>query len=247
MTIKKDFQTTLESIKTRGYWSVNLYPSKVLQPVANPITNLKETMRTTTIQLRGWDYPHFPTNNLDHQAMYISGECVEAWVDMDQFKEVWRMFNNGQFIHLFGLREDWWSEDSWLSADHPLKQIKPNTVLEVIHTTYSLTEMYAFFRNAVEVMYPDDVDVCIEISLIGTEGRKLQVSDPGRIPLFWGYECHTPKVVFPKKIYTKKQMLENYVDLAFEQIQYILGQFNWDNAPLQVVKEDQKKLIERRI
>ncbi len=87
----------------------------------------------------------------------------------------------------------------------------------------------------------------VEISLIGTKDRKLFVSDPGRAPLFGEYKSAIDKIDFAKKVYKVQDLQANYLDLAFEQIVYLFTQFNWDNPPLQVIKEDQKKLIERRL
>lgn len=173
----------------------------------------------------GWDYPHFPTQTRDHQDLYVGDDdSIEGWIDWGQFKEVWRFYTNGQFVHLFGLREDWWEEHAWLDEDHPLKKIQPGTVFEVISTTYSLTEIYAFFSNLVQNLPVEEV--AVEISLIGTKNRKLYVSDPLRAPLFMEYVCRLDKVNLPKKIYKREDLISNFVDLAFDQIVYLLNRFN---------------------
>lgn len=244
--MKKDFQSTLKTIKTRGYWKIHVYPNTPKPHLIEPVNNGKEIIRSASVHFRGWDYPHYPTQILDHQNVYVAGEKVEAWIDFDQYKEVWRLFNTGQFIHLFGLREDWWGEDSWLPADHYLKKIQPGTVLEAIGTIYSITEIYTFVRNLIQAKLYEG-EVVVEISLIGAKDRKLFVSDPGRAPLFWEYKSVVDRIDFPKKVYKVEDLETNYLDLAFDQTVYLFNQFNWDNPPLQVIKEDQKKLIERRI
>jgi hypothetical protein len=172
-------------------------------------------------------------------------DSAEGWIDWQQFKEVWRFYTNGQFIHLFGLREDWWEEDTWLSADDPLRKIKPGEVLEIISTVYSLTEIYAFFSNLVQNIPAEEW--AVEISLIETKNRKLHISDFRRAPLFMEYACRLDKVNLPKKVYKREDLITNYVNLAFDQIIYLFNRFNWDNPNIPVIKEDQKKLIERRI
>jgi hypothetical protein len=242
--MKKDFNTTLEKIKSRGYWKVHIYPNKLVECVINPINKGKDIIRNSSVHLRGWDYPHYPTETQDHQDLYTSQNKVEAWIDWHNYKEIWRLFDSGQFIHFFGLREDWLAE-SWASDDHPMKRIQPGQILEVIGTIYSLTEIYAFLNNLVTNL--DQDEVVIEISLVGTKGRDLHISDPGRAPLFMEYKSRDLEIVLPKKVYSKEEINSNFLELAFEQIIYIFAQFNWDNPPLEVIKEDQKKLIERRI
>ena len=241
-----DFQTTLKKIKTRGYWQVILRPTRIQENVLESVTKAKELIQTSAVQFRGWDYPHFPTQTRDHQDVYVGdNDSIEGWIDWDNYKEVWRFYTNGQFIHLFGLREDWWEEHSWLNADDPLRKIKPGTIWEVINTVYSLTEMYAFFSNLIQSLPVEEVT--IDISLIGTKNRKLHISDFMRAPLFMDYTCRLDKVNLPKKIYNKDELIANYVDLAFDQVIYLFHRFNWENPNIPVIKEDQKKLIERRI
>lgn len=241
-----DFQATLNKIKTRGYWQVNLYPANIQENVIESVTKAKELIQSSSVQLRGWDYPHFPTQTRDNQDIYVGeNDCIEGWIDWEMYKEAWRFYINGQFIHFFGLREDWWEEHSWLDEDDPLKKIKPGSVLEVIGTVYSLTEIYAFFSNLVQNLPVDEI--VAEISLVGTKDRKLHISDFRRAPLFMEYACRLDKVNLPKKIYKKEDLISNYVDLAFDQIIYLFHRFNWENPNIPVIKEDQKKLIERRI
>ncbi len=241
-----DFESTLQKIKTRGYWQVNIRPAQIQENVVESVAKVKEIVQASSVQFRGWDYPHFPTQTKDNQDVYVGeNDSVEGWIDWENFKEVWRFHTNGQFIHLFGMREDWWEEHSWLNPDDPLRKIKPGTILEVISTVYSLTEMYAFFSNLVQNLAVEEVTV--EISLIGTKDRKLHISDFRRAPLFMDYSCRLEKVNLPKKTYKRADLVANYADLAFDQLIYLFNRFNWDNPNAAVIKEDQKKLIERRI
>jgi len=241
-----DFQTTLTKIKTRGYWQVNFYPSQIQENLVESVIKAEELIQTSSIQFRGWDYPHFPTQSKDNQDVYVGeSDCVEGWIDWEIFKEVWRFYTNGQFTHLFAMREDWWEEHSWLNEDDPLRKIKPGETLEIISAVYTLTEIYAFLSNLAQNLQVDQV--AVEISLVGTKNRKLHISDFRRAPLFMQYPCMLDKVNLPKKIYKRDDLISNYVDLAFDQIIYLFQRFNWKTPNIPVIKEDQKKLIERRI
>jgi len=242
----KDFQSTLNKIKTRGYWQINFYPSQIQENLVDSVANVKELMQTSSVQFRGWDYPHFPAHSKDNQGIYVGeNDCIEAWIDWEIFKEVWRAYTNGQFTHIFSMREDWWEEHTWLNDDDPLKKIKPGETLEIISAVYTLTEVYAFLSNFVQNLKIDQITV--EISLVGTKKRELHISDFRRAPLFEEYVCQLDKVNLPKKLYKKDDLVTNYLDLAFDQIIFLFQRFNWDNPNIPVIKEDQKKLIERKI
>jgi sulfur relay (sulfurtransferase) DsrF/TusC family protein len=242
--MEKDFQSTLAIIKTRGYWKIHIYPNSTDFVSIEPINKGKEIIRSASVQFRGWDYPHFPTQVLDYQNIYTTGDKVEAWIDYNQFKEIWRFYDTSQFIHLFSLREDWLKEDSWLSQK--LKVILPGAVLEMTGTIYSITEMYAFIRNLIQArLYKNEI--AVEITLFGTKGRKLSIFDTNRMPLIEEHKSMMDMINFPKKVYKIQELETNYLDLAFEQIVYLFHQFNWDNPNIEAIKEDQRKLIERRL
>ena len=108
-----NFSTTLEKIKERGYFVIDVFPNTINENRISTVNKCKETVKDAVIQLRGWDYPHFPTETLDHQNIYVAGSKVEAWTDIEQYKEIWQLHKSGHYIHLFGLFEDWFEEDTW--------------------------------------------------------------------------------------------------------------------------------------
>lgn len=236
----KNFTTTLDDIRKLGYWKINFYPADVNTALIPKVGDIKEIVRSAAIEFRGWDYPHFPTETRDHQDLYVAGDKFEGWINWEQYREVWRMYQSGQFIHLFGLREDRLGEDS------PYKQIKPGSVLEVIGTIYTITEIFSFLRNLVQAgIYKDKI--IVELGLYNTENRSLHISDFRRAPLFGDYRCRIKDIVLPVNTYSAQDIQENYLDLALDQIVNLFQQFNWTTPPIEVIKEDQKKLIERRL
>lgn len=243
--MEKDFKSTLAIIKTRGYWKIHIYPnSKDFIPI-EPINKGKEIIRSASVQFRGWDYPHYPTKQIpDRQNIYTAGDKIEAWIDYNQYKEIWRLYNTGQFIHLFSLREDWFKEGSM--ASKKLKEIPPGEIFGITVAVYTITEIYSFIRNLIQNgLYKSEI--AIEIILFGTKDRKLYIFDPNRMPLIEEYKSMVTIINFPKKLYKIQELEANYLDFAFEQIVYLFHQFNWDNPNTEAIKEDQRKLVERRL
>ncbi len=242
----KDFSTTLNKLKTRGYWKINFYPKSPNPKVIGKVLDAKEIVKNSAIELRGWDYPHFPTQTRKHQDIYVAGDKIEAWIDWENYKEVWRIYQSGQFIHLFGLREDWYEKNSWIPKNDPCKKNKPGSVVSVLGVVYSITEIFAFLRNLAEAGIYEDGAV-VEISLQNTKDRSLIVMDPMRAPLFGDYKCRIGEIELTKKTFEKAEVIDDYLNLALDTMVDLFQQFNWSNIPLAVIEEDQKKLIERRI
>jgi hypothetical protein len=243
---EKDFISTLHKLKTRGYFIVDVYPNTINEERITPVIKCKEVLKDSAIQLRGWDYPHIPTVTLDHQNIYVAGSKVEAWIDWEQYKEVLQLHKSGHFLHLFGLFEDWFEEDSWNSGNDIYSKIKPGTVLLIINMVYRITEVFVYLRNLVNTGLYDD-GITVKLTLNNTKNRVLKVIEPSRAPLFMDYRCMQDSIEFPEKTYSKDEVLNNYLDIALENIVYLCNQFNWDAPPINVLKEDQKKLLERRI
>lgn len=241
-----DFLQTLTDIKSRGHWHVHIYPNNSINPQQFSLSSLKKSIRSTSVQLRGWDYPHVPIHNDEKQAVYSNGESIESWINWDQYKEIWRFHNTAQFVHLFGLREDWYENNSRLSADHYLRKIVPGTALDALGANYSITEIYIFIKNLLESGFFSD-GVIIEISLRNTLNRELQVFDPRRASLFKPYVSMLDEIAMPSRTYLKDDFVEKYLDFALDQALYLFSQFNWDSPPISVLKEDQVKLLERRL
>lgn len=244
--MEKNLQNTLTKISKSGYWRVRFLPAVEVDKIVEKRQDLKDVVAKNSLQLRGWDYPHIPTGNPAHQGMYLVQDHYEGWIDWDRHKEVWRIFENGQYIHLFALREDWSSEDVFSPQNDRYRTVESGKILEVIGTIYTITEIFAFLRN----LYASEFykfDVNVEISLRNTQGRKLFIWDPSRAPLFGDYECHAPEVTFSKRLVTKGEILSNFQDIALSYLIELFSQFQWENPPIQVLKEDQNKLLERRL
>lgn len=241
-----DFHTTLEKIKARGYWRVKFYPNTPITTVISSPASAKDIVRNASVALRGWDYPHVPTEDFDYQAMYSASNKAEAWTDWENYKEIWRLYQSGQFVHYAGLTTDWYDEDGLIPDNSQLKKIRAGSILDIIDTIYTLTEVFVFLNNlTTDGLYDDGVNV--EISLVNTKDRELQILEPRRASLLREYRSRNQDIDLEKQIFSKEQVLENYAELAFDEIISIFHQFNWDEPPIDTLRADQRKFLERNI
>jgi hypothetical protein len=247
-----DFPSTVKRIKECGYWQISFYPTKPVEKLASEdgvsltLPQLKQVILDNKVQYRGWDYPHCPPQDrtLDNQGVYNANQAVEAWIDWEIYQEVWRFHQSGKFTHLKGLHEDRYNEVNYNNS--ALQGIKPNTVLDVPETTYTLTEVFAFLRDLMQTPYFLD-GIYLSITLKGTKNRKLTVLDPSRIGVFQDYECFQDDVpVFVDRKLSNKELRSDFKELAKEAALSVFHQFNWDAPPEQVIAQDQTKLLERK-
>jgi len=241
-----DFSSVLKKIKTRGYCKVELYPYSK-QEVVPSLPECKELVKNASVSFRGWDCPHIPTQNDERQALYSTDGRAEAFIDWQMHKEVWRYYQNGQFIFVFAQSLDWGEDfQSIFGGNNPFEGLKPGEKLGVIETVYKITEIFLFLADLAEkANYKTKLN--IRISFYGMKNRVLHVDENRRAPLFYAYTCYSDKVEIKPIEISIPDLKEQKLQLAIESVKYIFEQFQWENPPISVFEEDQKKLIERRI
>ena len=103
----------LTSIKSRGYWRVVIRPTTFVEDRIPNLYALQRILEKTSVQLKGWDFPHIDRfRELDQGPDWVGQEIV--W---GEIQEMWRFFQSGQLIHYFAIPEDWKAADQQLTSD----------------------------------------------------------------------------------------------------------------------------------
>ena len=236
--MKKDL---IQTIQSRGYWRINFQPVVVATKLAS-LGDCIDVVEKSRVQLRGWDYPHFPRRR-DADSNVESGDNYYAgWIEWHNYIEFWRMYQSGQFLHYVALREDGGDSDGWGITEN--SNTEPNKYLSIVGTIYTITEIFEFLsRLATQNLYDEGVKV--SISLHNAEKRILRMEDPMRGPLWEEYKTALKEITF-LKTYTKEDLVTKPQELALEAIVYFFDRFNWHKPPIDVFKKDQDTLINRR-
>ena len=93
----------LDNIRSRGYWRVVIRPYSFIEKRIADRSELLHILEKTSVEYKGWGFPHIdgwrkPDNGPDWIGQEISKEPI---------LELWRFYQSGQFIHYFGMPEDW--------------------------------------------------------------------------------------------------------------------------------------------
>jgi hypothetical protein len=228
----------LQRIVSRGYWRVTMHPSVFKQDRIADLYECQKLMEDCKVVLRGWDYPH--------SDRILSGEdYLWSETDWEIYKIYWRFYRSAQFVHYFGCVEDWWRE-STLDAELG-KRYGPGEVLEIIMVLYDLTEIYEFAsRLAQKGIFDEQMNMSIELH--GVRGRKLTALNRILFPI--EYECMEAELLF-EKMFSVQDLVARTSELSLEHALWVFERFNWRHirSPEIVanLREDQKKLLERRL
>jgi hypothetical protein len=227
----------LQKIKTRGYWEVNIRPNEFMDNRIESLGKCKEIIRELAVELRGWDYPHYDTKQ--HPTSGIN--YVEQSSDWQDKIEFWRYYQSGQFVHYFGIWEDW--QDQRTLWGNRLTN-KSGEILHIFSALFHFTEIYEFAsRLALKGLLGKSCK--ISITLHGTKGRTLVMLDPGRI--LDGIYQSTLELIPHDVSITTDNLVAKVAELAMDHTVWVFQRFNWDNVPRGVLQEEQKNLIERRL
>jgi len=239
--------TTINKIKKYGYWKVIFEPLSDKIVFEHPI-EVKKFVDVHRVILRGWDFPHLPMNNSDKQGVIIDEQGFSVWTDTNHHIEAWTIYKSGQFVFVKGLYEDWLHQSDWFSRDRKLREIKPLTELDFVWTTLSFTEFFIFLKNILRSEKYKGEKLRVDITLNKLQNRQLTVHDPLRVPIFSERRATADKISLVNEALGLNDLEgENYLIFSRGKLVDFFKYFSWENPPVDVIEEDQKRLIERRL
>jgi hypothetical protein len=235
----------IDKIKSRGYWRVIIKPTKFNKNSIPSLDECRQLIEESKVDLRGWDYPHLPRLG---EGLVKGVDWIEAstesmiWIPITEY---WRFYQSGQFAHLINCEEDWVSRDQ-LQIQNWRNLPLPERVLSISNTVYRVTEIYEFAaRLATKEIFSSDLSITVELH--GMKDRGLVITARMRAPLLENYICRVNDLPYPPKVVSIETLLAQSSELAFENIVWFFERFNWQNIPVHVIRDDQRRLLERRL
>lgn len=228
-----------QKIRSRGHWEVTLRPTEFDEKRIKSLADLERAFKTARVQLRGWDYPHEPRDGPTRHKDFIQGS-----VSWEMHHEIWRLYQSGQFVHLFAMNEDWYAESGLLSGQ-PHAKVKPGELLEVVGILFIFTEIFLFAARLVEALNLGP-EVTLSYKLVRLGGRQLQTLDVRRMPLHeWRKASLDLHEYGDDLTLPASKLIGGATELAVDQAMALYERFHWE-PPRQTLIEDQRKLLERR-
>jgi hypothetical protein len=232
-------KSIIQIVKSRGYWEVDIRPVESKEDRFESIDDCFRKVASSTVELRGWPYPVYFTG----KSPYPMQGRIEAASDYGPYKEFWTMFLSGHFYHLFAVREDWLSEGQGTSFQG-LIDIKPGTALDFIMTLHSITEIFEFaMRLAQKRVFGKQCK--IKIILNRMEGRRITSFYPGRL-ILRNYICKEKNPTFNITTNVEDLIGQGHV-MALNVTIKIFELFSWNTVSKEMLKEEQKRFLEKRI
>lgn len=207
-----------DTIRSRGHWLVRIRPHPYEPTRVPTLAKLEEIVGSTTVSLRGWDFPH-----TDPRAGARGLACVSNASEWEQFLEMWQFYRSGQFVDLSGLFDDW-RDRSTLSPVPDGWQ--PGRSVGIFEIVFRYTEIFEF-ASRLAMTEAGSESMEISITFAGLNHRQLRMDDPSKVPFF----RHRPAEIdeFPYVLRVdRSELVADARRLALSPAQRLFEQFGLD-------------------
>jgi hypothetical protein len=241
--VNRAVENPTTAIKSLPHWRVTFRPARYEPELIPTLGECWSLVERTKLSLRGWDYPHldFPENREQGPTW------VASWSDFQGHKEYWRLYQSGQFIHLFAVREV--TEPGWQVKlrNSARGLIGPQigesaaTFISIDNFLWSVTEIFEFAARLAEVgVYREVVDASIRLSHIAN----FVLTETGR-PITNLYR-NTNETLEKGWEISGTDLLAKSNEHALAAAVWFFERLAWHKPPLDLLRGEQEKLLKGR-
>lgn len=207
----------------QGHWQVSAYPATYIEERIADHGILAEVIRSSTVALRGWNFPH------------TDRETASNFAKGRQSYTVWGRHVEGYRAYFSGLFR-------WKSAFWEDTEARDQKVLSFISAIYQLSEFFQFFKRYYSRV-PDIPGLHLAIKLTDVRDRTLVSMDP-RVALFGHYTSREPQIRLEMDL-TIAELQTDAEAIARRLAKRIFRIFNWDDVQDGAISFWQQKLLTR--
>jgi len=240
MVISQATEKLKATIRAGAHWSVVVRPTRFKADRIPSLERCWNVMEQCAVSLRGWDYPH-----IDRENRGYASDSIYSWCDFAGKQEYWRLFQSGQMVHVFALKEgrnpEFFEKRLWTNLDDVPSQAQPTGPVDVFEILYKATEVLEFSSRLAQRLALDS-PLVLEIDLVGISGRILTMPSNRSFDKYYG--SSEPKLEYRREI-PLDELIASSADLAIQSSVWFFERFGWTNPPIDELRRDQQKLLMR--
>lgn len=222
------------------HWRVKFRPDEYKRELIPTLKRCFEIIEKNKVRLRGWDYPHLDTERGQ------GNNWVASWSDFRGHLEYWRLYQSGQFVHLFSVGEatipEWRQKlQSHFSHIQGIDWQSVPGFISILNFIYTMTEIFEFASRLCQAEVYKGV-LNIDIRLKGIKGfvlsekrfwRNHYSAAENEIGHFWAFESDI--------------LVAKSADKSLDAISWFFERFGWMYPPIDVFREDQQNFLRGRV
>jgi len=231
----------IKDIKSRGYWRIELHSTEYQAKRLTTRAGMEALVSNATVSLRGWPYPYYRAGETSYNGQWLEGKI--AW---ENFREYWRLYESGQWIHYARLHGAGASREEVFSGMWPLPPEHAGYVHVRGDILFALTEIFHFAMGLAQGGVLDPT-AFLSVQLHNTKDYMLFESFGRFFTHRYVNQSDTP-ITFEQTI-PASELSATADTMALNMAIKVFSVFGWIPAEASVrnLVEDQKKLIERRL
>ena len=187
------------------------------------------------MEIKGRSFPHIgPVMTLDDGPDWIGQELAR-----DHILEFWWFYQSGQFIHYFGMPEDWGARSSlWLPSPDGI----PRVTLDVGDVVIRFTEVFEF---AARLAFTEtwDEGIHIEVSVDNIENHFLQLPGLGSTEVTSIPQAEVPTMQYARDL-SIEELAAGAGELSLEPTLRMFSAFGWKPG-IDVIRDLQTERLRR--
>ncbi len=209
-------------------------PGAYVENRVSDISVLYPILQKISVELRGWDFPHIDP----HIPCHIDNDWIEQNSEVNQYLELWRFYQSGQFVDWIGMEEDWLNQFvDWPTPDG----WKPGSYLGVENAVFQYTEIFEFAARLSMTGVGDDL-MHLEIDLRGLKGRGLRLEKRRKSSSFLrDRKAEIDKLPYVIDV-SRTELITASKELALKPAIELFRRFGWDPS-LEILRDMQGELL----
>lgn len=240
VTVATERPTLPVPVLEQPHWRVNFRPDEYDPELIPSPSECFRLVEQTSVRFRGWPYPYLSYQS-DERRVRANG--VASWTDSEYATEYWRLYQSGQFLHLFTFSEN---NPRHQPQQRLLRRIYGQQTpgyVDFLGLLYTVTEIFEFAtRLCLQELYRGSLKITIELKDI--EGFRLWVPEPARQePYEW--VSHEPELgkswSFPSA-----ELIANGADYALDATIWFYERFGWEDPSKDALRRDQREFLSWR-
>lgn len=233
------------------HWRVNFRLDAYDEELIPSLAKCFQLIEQTKLSLRGWDYPHL-SGRANERAQ--GSNWVASWSAFSGRNEYWRLYQSGQFLHLFSIEEatnpEWRRELQARAQSHlswgSLKETDWSAVpgfISINNFIYTVTEIFEFAARLCEKeIYKQTVTISIELKDI-----KGFVLTADKMRAWHNYYAATESVLGKSWDIKREDLIAESAANALKAVLWFFERFGWMNPSLQTLRKDQDDFLKSRV
>lgn len=230
----------IREIKSQGHWRVEFHSTEYQAKRLPTRASMEALMSSAAVSLRGWPYPYYEAGETAYNGQWLEGKVV--W---ENYREYWRLYESGQWIHYARLpgagvpREEVFKGLLLLPPSHA-------GYIHVRDLLFALTEIFHFAVGLAQSGVLDPT-AFLSVQLHNTRDYMLYESF-GRF-FTHRYVNQTDIPIMFEQTLPASELSAGADKMALDMALKIYSVFDWipADAAIRTLTEDQRKLIERRL